>query len=249
MNHETNYRAAMQKGFTLIELLLAMSFVSLLLMAITMTVIQIGNIYTKGLTLRAVDQVGQAVSQDIRRSIESARPLDVGTTPAGGLNYKPSLAVGGDINDLDGGRFCTGSYSYVWNNGKSLANPVNKYDNSSDVIRLVKVPDNGALYCSDPSRPVDHATAVEMLSAGDRELAIQSFMIQSVARNPDLQQALYQISLEVGTNDQEVLSRSRGIASIDTSCRPPSEEANLKDYCAVNKFEFTARAGNTGGGR
>lgn len=249
MNHEINTSITKQRGFTLIELLLAMSFVSLLLMAITMTVIQIGNIYTKGLTLRAVDQVGQAVSQDIRRSIEAARPLDVGTTANGGLNYRPSVALGGDINDPEGGRLCTGSFSYVWNNGKALANPVNKYQASSDTIRLVKIPDNGAIYCSDPSRPVDHATATEMLSAGDRELAVQSFAIRTVARNPDLQQALYQITLEVGTNDQEALSRSQGISSVDTSCRPPSEEANLKDYCAVNKFEFTARAGNTGGGR
>lgn len=247
MNHEIN--RFMQRGFTLVELLLAMSFVSLLLMAITLTVIQIGNIYTKGLTLRAVDQVGQAVSNDIRRSIEGSRPLDVGTTAIGGQNYRPSVSVGGDINDPDGGRLCTGSYSFIWNNGKALTNPVNKYDVSADTIRLVKVPDNGGLYCSDPSRPVDHATAVEMLSAGDRELAIQSFSIESVAKNPDLQQALYQITLEVGTNDQEAINRSRGISSIDTSCKPPSEEANLKDYCAVNKFEFTARAGNTGGGR
>jgi prepilin-type N-terminal cleavage/methylation domain-containing protein len=250
MNHGHNRSLqTLQRGFTLVELLLAMSFVSLLLMAITLTVIQISNIYTKGITLRAVDQVGQAVSQDIRRSIEAARPIDVGTTAAGGMNYRPSVAVGGDINDPDGGRLCTGSYSYIWNNGKALTNPVNKYDSSSDTIRLVKVPDNGALYCSDPARPVDHTTAVEMLSAGDRELAVQSFAIEAVSKNADLQQELYQISLEIGTNDQEALSRSQGISSIDTSCRPPSEEANLKDYCAVNKFEFTARAGNTGGGR
>lgn len=235
-----------QQGFTLIELLLAMSFVSLLLMAITVTVIQVTNIYTKGVTMKTVDQVGQSVSQDIRRSIEASRPLDLGVTAAGGVNYRPSVAVGGDVTKPDGGRLCTGAYSYIWNNGKSLASPVNKYTSGDTAIRLVKVPDNGALYCSDPSRPVDQSLATEMLSTGDRELAVQSFTITMAASNPTLQQALYQVRLEIGTNDRDALEQ---LTTLDTTCKPPAEAEGLRDYCAVNRFEFTARAGNTGGGR
>lgn len=235
-----------QKGFTLIELLLAMSFVSILLMAITVTVIQISNIYTKGLTMKAVDQAGQSVSQDVRRSIEAVRPLDLGATPAGGANYRPSIAAGGDIAKPEGGRLCTGSYSYVWNNGASLATPVNKYSDSAELIRLVKVADSGALYCSDPARTIDRGAAVEMLNVSDRELAVQKFSIQTVASSSSLQQALYWIRIEIGTNDREALEQ---LTTLDTTCRPPAESEGLRDYCAVNTFEFTARAGNTGGGR
>ncbi len=235
-----------QQGFTLIELLLAMSFVSLLLMAITVTVIQVTNIYTKGLTMKTVNQTGQTVSQDIRRSIEATRPLDLGATAAGGANYRPSITPGGDITKPEGGRLCTGAYSYIWNNGKALAHPVNKYSETEDIIRLVKVPDSGAIYCNDPTRLVDRSLAIEMLNTGDRELAVQNFTIETAALNPSLQQALYQITLEIGTNDQEALEQ---LTSLDTTCRPPAEAQGLRDYCAVNKFEFTARAGNTGGGR
>lgn len=238
-----------QRGFTIVELLLAMSFVSLLLMAITMTIIQVTNIYTKGLTLRSVGQVGQTLAQDMRRSIESSRPLDIGTDENGGLHYKPMVKVGGDIKNPDGGRFCTGSYSYIWNNGKSLDAPLNKYNGNSDLIRVIKVADNGSLYCSDPSRGVDREQATEMLSSGDRALAVQSFSIKQVGTNPDVGQALYFITLEVGTNDQESLNRETSLLSIDTSCKPPSDGKQYEDYCAVNKFEFTARAGNTGGAR
>ena len=237
-----------QRGFTLIELLLAMSFVSLLLMSITLTVIQITNIYTKGLTMRAVDQTGQALVRDIRSSIQSARPLDVGTTNAGGGNYKPMVMVGGDINKPDGGRLCTGSYSYIWNNGQALSNPVNKYEASSDRIRLVKIRDNGGLYCSDPSRTIDHSLATEMLNAGDRELAVQSMTIHQVAQSLNSGQALYQISFELGTNDQEALAHNSTINTTDTSCKSPADNQGLTDYCAVDKFEFTARTSNTGGG-
>lgn len=233
-----------QQGFTIIELMLAMTFVSLLLMAVSMTVIQISNIYTKGLTMRAVNQTGQTLTQDIRRSVEAARPLDIGGADAsGGQNYQPMVKLGGELSRPDGGRLCTGSYSYIWNNGKSFATPVNKYRDDSSLIRMVKVVDNGSRYCADPSRPIDRATATEMLSDGDRELAVQSFAIRQATDTPAFGQALYLITLELGTNDQEALE----LRSMDTACKPPSESAELQDFCAVNKFEFTARAGNIGG--
>lgn len=244
MNHASKKQ---QAGFTLVELLLAMSFVSLLLMAITMTVIQVTNIYTKGLTMRSVGQVGQSLTQDIRRSIESSRPLDLGSTVSGGMNYKPLVAVGGDLNNPDGGRLCTGSYTYIWNNGKAFKNPVNKYAGSNDLIRMIKITDNGSLYCADAARDVNRDLATEMLSGGDRDLAVQSFVIKQAAANPDASQSLYLITLEVGTNDETSLNRQPALTSIDTSCLPPSEGQKLDDYCAVNKFEFTARAGNAGG--
>jgi len=248
MNHVTNNKKTAQSGFTLVELLLAMTFVSLLLAAITMTVIQMTNIYAKGLTMRAVDQAGQALSQDMRRAIESARPLSVGTDSDGGINYKPQVAFGGDINNPDGGRLCTGSYSYIWNFGKSFSSPINKYTTGhSELIRLVKIPDNGAIYCSDPESRVDFSRAVEMLNAGDRELALQSLDIKAVTNSDDRQQVLYQVAFELGTNDAEALEKD--LITLDTSCKPPAEAQGLKDYCAVNKFEFTARAGNSGGGR
>lgn len=236
-----------QQGFTIVELMLAMSFVALLLLAITATVIQMTNIYTKGLTMRAVGQTGETLADDMRRTIESSRPLDLGTTNAGGQNYKPMVVLGGDLNNPDGGRLCTGSYSYIWNNGKDLQNPVNKYSDNDGLIRMAKVVDNGSLYCADPSRSVDRSVATEMLNAGDRELAVQSIEIKQVADDPDSGQALYLIDLEVGTNDQEALSRQTTLTSIDTSCRPPSQAVKQEEYCAVNKFEFTARAGNVGG--
>ena len=249
MNHETNHQPNRQGGFTLVELLLAMTFVSLLLAAIAMTIIQMTSIYTKGLTMRAVDQVGQAVSQDIRRSIEAARPLRIGDTPAGDVNYRPQVLFGGDVNNADGGRLCTGSYSFIWNLGKSFASPdkVNEYDGRSGLIRLVKVPDNGAIYCSDLTMKVDYDRATEMLNAGDRELALQSFNIRAVTDSTDAQQVLYQIRLELGTNDREAVEKD--LITLDTSCKPPGDSQGLKDFCAVNKFEFTARAGNAGGGR
>jgi prepilin-type N-terminal cleavage/methylation domain-containing protein len=242
MNHVDRRR----NGFTIIELMLAMAFVSILMMAIAMMIVQMANIYNKGTTLRAVDQAGQAVSQDLQYTLASAQPLDIGTDGSGGLNYKQQVQIGGEITNPDGGRLCTGSYTYVWNTGKGLNNPVNRYETGDQEIRLAKVRDVGGLYCSDVSRRIKLEDATELLSAGDRELAIQSFKIIPVATDPSMQQALYAISLELGTNDQDSLNQATSISTVDTSCKPPSDVASQRDFCAVNKFEFTARAGNRG---
>ncbi len=233
------------KGFTIIELTLAMAFVSLLLVAIAMTVIQIANIYAKGSTLKEVNQLGMALSQDMQSSISSSSPLSLGE---GSPDFK-EIKASGDSSKVAGGRLCTGNISYIWNFGEYFTTPVNEYETSSDVLRLVKVEDKGKLYCSDPTKKVVKANATEMLMDGEREVALQSFAITEAAHDAVLQQGLYKIVLEVGTNDQaalETTTTSGAIDSVDTSCKAPSDEAAYQDYCAVNKFEFTARAGNRG---
>lgn len=241
-------RADKQRGFTVIELMLAMAFVSVLLIAITMTVIQMANIYNKGTTLRAVDQAGRAISRDIQTTVAAAQPLDVGENGTGGVSYKPQVQIGGEQNNPDGGRLCTGTYTYIWNTGHGLKNPVNRYENDDTrQIRLAKVHDSGALYCNDVSRAIKAEDATELLAAGDRELAVQSLKIVPVAIDGVTQQTLYRVMIELGTNDQDSLDQSAGITTIDTTCKPPSDAASQRDFCAVNKFEFTVRAGNKGG--
>src|SRR5450759_2265716 len=96
-----------QRGFTLVELMLAMAFVSALLLAIAMTVIQIGNIYNRGITYKNVNQVGSSLVSELQRSIASNAPFDVSINGVGeGEHY---------INKGWGGRLCTGQYSYIWN--------------------------------------------------------------------------------------------------------------------------------------
>ncbi|MEO7904731.1 MAG: hypothetical protein ABIR91_02990, partial [Candidatus Saccharimonadales bacterium] len=99
MNHSTN------KGFTIIELMLAMSFVAFLMLAIAMTTIQISNIYTRGITLREVNQAGRVVIDDLQRTVGSSARFDVAT------KYN---------TQANGGRLCLGSFTYVWNNGSAI---------------------------------------------------------------------------------------------------------------------------------
>lgn len=236
MNHVDKSR-----GFTLIELTLAMGFVSLLLLAIAMTVIQIGNIYNRGLTLKDVDQSGRSLANELQRSVSESASFDLSS------RY---------INKNWGGRLCIGQYSYVWNYGYAIdPNNLNPNRNvyspsTSSEIRFVKVLDANASYCttnvSGQYPPVKLSDAVELLNIGEHYLAIHNFVISTTASAGDskTRQQLYSIEFLIGTNDQTALKGS--LSAI--KCLLPSDVIVNKQpdpsYCFVNQFDIVARAGN-----
>lgn len=239
MNHDNN------KGFTLIELMLAMTFIAVLLMAIAMTTIQISVIYTKGITLREVDQAGRALSDELQRSIASSVPFDV--TPK--VDASPATATSKYVVRDGGGRLCLGRYTYAWNYGKALKGGAgapavfNKYSDGSEV-RFAKVTDAGGTLCADATLAVQKDAANDLLTSGDRDLVVHKFAITKSTEDAEIGQALYAISMTIGTNDREQLTTN------DTSCKPPSEGVGNESYCSVNQFDIIARAGNkTGGGQ
>jgi hypothetical protein len=225
MNH---YRK--NHGFTLIELMLAMAFVSALLLAIAMTVIQISNIYNSGLTYKSVNQYGGSLANELQRDIGQSTPFDV---------TSPSVFV----HPNTGGRLCIGQYSYIWNYGKALADNdpmLNVYSNSTTPINFVKAIDRDGSYCSNPSKKIDSSTAVELLNVGQSNLylAIHNFSITPVSHDDATGQYLYGISFVVGTNDHTTLNSS------STACLTSDDANSNPTYCTVNQFDIVARAGS-----
>lgn len=230
-------RVAKQNGFTIIELMLAMTFVSVLLLAIALTIVQIGTIYNKGITLKEVNQAGRSISDDLRRSISSS------------ASFSPGSNV---VNTPAGGRLCTGQFSYVWNYAAALiANEPSliRFEGSNPTeIRLLKVPDSGRLYCSVDEnsiptvsriRPVDAGASVELLKSGDRTLSIHQFGVtQSDTARAAAGQQLVSVTFTIGTGDVAALTADR------TTCSPPGALGANFAYCAVQQFNLVIRAGN-----
>lgn len=228
MNHERN------KGFTIIELMLAMTFIALLLMAIAMTTIQISNIYNRGITLREVNQAGRSISDDITRTISQSQPFVVDTAD-------PESRY---VVKAGGGRLCTGRSTYAWNLGTAIRGGAgapaiyNTYITGTTQIRLVKVTDPGGTLCDSPNTKITQSASTEMLTSGDRDLVVHVFTVTKGAEDPIIQQTLYSISLTIGTNNAAQLLTN------NSACRAPSTGAGNEDYCSVNQFDMTARAGN-----
>lgn len=233
-----------QKAFTIIELMLAMVFVSLLLLAVAMTVIQMANIYNRGLTLKEVNQAGDAISTELKRSISNTQPFDAEDTNRFTENKY-------------GGRLCLGQYTYIWNYGEYLTDvidgkpskrgkskDINTYNNSDEVIRFIKVVDSGGSYCSDPTGTISYDDSVELLDIGEHNLAIHDFEIDTTdsATDGSTGQRLYSISFIVGTNDNDAINYE----SASTACKIPGEPDADPVYCYVNKFDISVRAGSSG---
>lgn len=225
------------QGFTLVELMIAMAFVSMLLLAIAFVVIRISSIYNKGITIKAVNQAGRTIVEDMKRTVAESDPSTIDTTL------------------LQNGRLCTGTYSYVWNTGSSGTNGANKYRNdgpavSTKKIRLVKVRDNGGRYCDTQGGLPDiiAADATELLTSSDTasssfidtNLAIQRLSFTPLTNNLSSGSSLYKVSILLSNADQDVID------SIG-NCKPPKDSPGGSDYCAVNEFNFTVRPGGKGG--
>ncbi|MFZ2125923.1 MAG: prepilin-type N-terminal cleavage/methylation domain-containing protein [Candidatus Microsaccharimonas sp.] len=226
-----------QRGFTLIELVLAMSFISVLLLAIALTIIQVGTIYNRGMTLKEVNQTARTISDDLTRSLSSSEAF---------MLSSKYIAL------PTGGRLCLGQYSYIWNYSKSFqdsnrAQYVDSAQNAKGPIRFVKVPDASGAYCVLQTngkyldiQAADTTKAVELLKAGDRTLSIHQFAITSGtnAKDPITGQQLYNLSFTIGTGNVSALT------SDQTSCLPPNDPNSDFAYCTVQQFKLVVRAGD-----
>lgn len=231
-------RVAKQQGFTLIELMLAMAFIATLLLAIAMTIIQIGTIYNRGMTLKEVNQAARSISDDINRNLSASQSFSLSN------KYIPQAT---------GGRLCLGQFSYIWNYADRLQDSQRAQyataalNTSKGPIRLVRVPDSSGFYCTVQTggrypniQATDTNNAKELLRGGDRTLGIYQFAITSgaTARDATTGQQLYNISFTIGTGTATALTADR------TSCLPPSDPNSDFAYCTVQQFKLVVRAGN-----
>jgi len=229
-----------KKGFTIIELMLAMAFVSALLLAIAMTVIQIGNTYNRGITYKSVNTAGSALANELQRAMNSSSVFDISIDGDGnGSHY---------VKKAWGGRLCLGQYSYIWNYGSAIesgSSNLNKYSDpdSAKTISFIKVLDPSSSYCADSGSRIALSGAVEILDVGQSDLAVHNFSINSdvSAYDSRTRQRLYSISFLIGTNDQQALTGSYN----GTTCRTANDADSNPSYCAVNQFDIVVRAGNT----
>lgn len=232
-----------QRGFTLIELVLAMGFISMLLLAIALTIIQIGQIYNRGMTLKAVNQSARVLTDDLKRSL----------TASEGFNIQTKYEFSGSA----GARLCLGTYSYIWNYGKALQENDTELARYADLskaepIRMVKIADPSGLYCERSAETgdlvnkdirqvdTDNKLAVELLNAGDRNLTLHQFDLSESDNGYDSTtgQHLYNVSFTLGTGDAKALTTDQ------TACLPPGQPNSDFAYCTVQQFKLVIRAGN-----
>ena len=84
------------KGFTVIELLIAMAGFSFVLLLVTIVMMNIGSIYSKGINQTKIDDAARYITDDISRQIKFSKPIDLtqgssGKYCIGGIMYSYNL--------------------------------------------------------------------------------------------------------------------------------------------------------------
>ena len=247
-----------KSGFTLIELMLSMTFVSVLLLTIALTVVQMSTTYNRGMTMKEVNQVSRDIADDLRLTVGGSSVFTVNET--GNTNAYVTLRTLDD-NKVVGGRLCTGVSSYIWNSSFALERnlrEVSKLENAANAaegagVSLYKVPDADKRYCGlSGSAPItqhirysDRVAGRELLKTGDRNLGLQEFSVVSSSSAEDLgiRQKMYTVNYRIGTGSTEAMNADQ------TACLAPGENVDGVDksnwtYCNIQQFTIVVRAGN-----
>lgn len=240
MNHVAKRN---QSGFTIIELMLAMGFISVLLLAIALTVIQVSTIYTRGLVVKEVNQVSRDIANDVRKTLMAASAIDA------------TDGSGDYVTNSAGGRVCFGNYSYIWNTAKAIEgntdpNLTRKGSGTNDpVVRFIKVADSSKIYCAKQTsgalsypdlRSADVAGAKELIAPGDHSLGINRFVISTYPSATDTAtgETLYTLKYSIGAG------KTNAMNSNQTACIDQGAVGADFTYCSVQEFVLVLRAGN-----
>ena len=228
MQNNTNQR---RRGFTIIELSIVMVFVSLLMLAVVAVTIYAGKAYTKGVTLKTLNQVGREVTGSMRRDIASA--------PKPGL---VQFVSGGQT-----GRLCTGAVSYVWNSAALLttggSSVVKDSSATGQTIRLARVEDSGKVFCDNSSGLLPTELSgkkwSELLQGSSPDFAVHAMSMKRLSPSSDDAQALYQVMMTLGTKEAGTMDGT----DVAVSCKPPTDNSANFDFCTVRSFDMVIRAG------
>lgn len=213
------------KGFTITEMSFAMTGLSVLMMVLLLVAFNITSLYNKGIVLKAANQTGRVIGEDVQRALREASSASVA--------------------EQDGvlTRLCTGKISYIWS-VQSTNGPVitNNYSPGSggERIGFARVLDQGGQLCqtSSPSGlPVLNGTgnlaATEML---DPTLSLRYSVVDgvgaginySLSADGKLSVFRYTIASASADNQEFIADGSR------------CEGGKAGEFCALNTFTVTS---------
>lgn len=212
------------QGFTLVELLLAMAFFGSVLLLATMLLMQVLNIYNKGMVVKQMNQVGRTLMEDMARVSNSGKRV---VTSAAGLQVSCIT-----IDDV----------TYVWNRASADPDDTDGYaegvaaqykDSSGVPINFVKIT-NAAVDCSkiDPSvtpptnSPIDTASPVI-----GKTVRVYDMTVEKLAGTNLVRVAMILGTFDSPRSEYNLYANSANGGNLE--CRP----SGLGNFCAKANFE------------
>ncbi len=223
-----------------------MAFVSVLLLAIATIAIQAGKLYNRGLTLKSINQSGREIGDTLRRDFLQANAGKI----SGNANSAVVMVQAGGADRS--GRLCLGDYSYVWNVPKVVSGEVKAGagiiievggPHSGRPINFARVIDPDGMLCQKNQTTGAYISTVatdkvthllKPAGSNDVVLAVHRMKAARVAGDSGAD-SLYRLEFVLGTSQLEAVNTANG------TCKPPADDSENLDFCAINSFEMIVR--------
>ena len=215
-----------RRGFTIIELSVAMTMLSILLFILILAGMQVISIYNKGVTLKRVNQSGEAVGNELQASLRRASP---GSISVRTKNLGLSSVITG---------ICTGKTSYVWNVYDKDNNNTAITTSGGRGIYFVKVSGDSTNSMCNGSNPVPD-NAKELLSDDLVVRLPTSVTFNNEKGDGSLLHSLISITYTLSSLENSSL--------VDESGRSVCRGGKEGEFCALNTFTITSYAKGVSG--
>lgn len=145
-----NKKLAKQKGFTIIELMISTIIFSLILLAASAAIVEVGKKYYRGITNARTQAVARSITEEIAQALQyTSQPVKIPNYPSGATVYGPQVDV--DATEGDTFFFCIGSKRYTFAVDRRLTESPAADSKEKRHVFWVDEPDDGCAYAVTPT--------------------------------------------------------------------------------------------------
>jgi prepilin-type N-terminal cleavage/methylation domain-containing protein len=230
---DTAWEGDGQSGFTIVELLVATAVFGTVMILLTFGIIQISDVYYKGVTISSTQNAARNIMADISQSIEYSGG-QVGTTLT-------TNAVAGKTYG-----FCIGSEAYYYQLGYEVENS----PTTGQAYHGLVIADNDLGACpipippdpSNPNTPYDFAnhSSGNSVPPGGQEMLGQNMRLSKLTITPGSIMGLYNIDVQVTYGADDLLNNATTVngglsGEVVTNCKGEVGQ----QFCATSELQAT----------
>jgi prepilin-type N-terminal cleavage/methylation domain-containing protein len=231
-----NSKAEYKRGFTVIELMISTIIFSLILLAASAAIVEVGKKYYRGITNSRTQAVARSVTEEIAQSLQyTGQSVRVPNYPGGVTTYGPEINTG----DPDTFYFCIGAKRYTFAIDRVLKsnNPAPNTKEKQHVL-WVDEPETGCAFAPtmvpanlDQENPSNQASATDPIATNGRELLNEDMRIYKMNIEPK-SNGLWTINVTIASGEDDLLVQN---SSGDMVCEGSTFGT---EFCSVSEISL-----------